>query len=78
MQGHKFKDEVRILALVGCDAVLGVQWLKKYCPVIFDFNQLSFTFTENGKVITLKGITEEPKLNMITTSGFQKVIKKKG
>lgn len=74
--GHKFNDEMRILALGGCDAVLGVEWLKKYSPVVFSFNQLSLTSTKDGKSITLKGITEEPELRM-TSSGLQKVFKKK-
>lgn len=53
------------------------EWLKKYSPVLFEFNQLSLTFTKEGKPITLKGVSETPKFNMMTNNGSQKALLKK-
>lgn len=47
MQRHKVGDEMRIVALTGCDAVLGVERLKMFGPVVFYFNQLRLTFIKN-------------------------------
>lgn len=47
-------DEVMVLPLGGCDTVLGVKWLKKCCPVMLDFNQLSLIFTKKGKTINIQ------------------------
>lgn len=56
-----------ILQLGGCDAVLGVEWLKKYSSIISDFNQLSLTFTKEGKPVNISNTSE---LNMIITNGL--------
>lgn len=72
-----FNDKERILPLSGCDAVPWVEWLKKYSLVVFEFNQLSLTFTKEGKPITLIGVSETPKLNMISNNGSQKTLLKK-
>lgn len=40
MQGHKFVADFRLLTLGGCDMVLGVEWLRKYSPVTFDYDRM--------------------------------------
>lgn len=40
IQGEEFQTDFRILPLGGIDAVLGVQWLKFFNPVTFDFHNL--------------------------------------
>ncbi|XP_058188043.1 uncharacterized protein LOC131304721 [Rhododendron vialii] len=44
MQGETFSAEVRILAIGGCDMVLGVQWLSTLGPILWDFKNLQMQF----------------------------------
>lgn len=37
MQGVKFQADIRVLALGGCDMVLGTDWMKQFSPLLFDF-----------------------------------------
>jgi len=58
---------LRVLELGRHDIVLGVDWLKKYLPVLFDFIKLRLSFKKDGRMIELKGISQGAKLQMITT-----------
>lgn len=49
LQGHVFPVDFLLLPLVGCDAVLGVQWLKNIGPTIFDFQKLILVVKWHGK-----------------------------
>ena len=44
MQGHTFIHDLKVLPMGGSDMVLGVDWMKKFNPLTFDFNDLSMTF----------------------------------
>jgi hypothetical protein len=39
MQNYEFVADLRILKLGRCDIVLGVDWLRKFSPILFDFYQ---------------------------------------
>jgi len=58
MQSYEFKANLRVLKLDRYDIVLGVDWLKKYFPVLFDFIQLRLSFKKDGIMIELKGISQ--------------------
>lgn len=55
VQGEEFTTDFRILPLGGIDVVLGVQWLRAYNPVTFDFDNLQLTFVKDGKSVVLQG-----------------------
>jgi hypothetical protein len=40
MQGYAFKTDLFIVLLAGCDAVLGIDWLRTLGPILCDFNKL--------------------------------------
>lgn len=42
---HEFHVDVFTLHLGGCDAVLGVQWLLKLGPILWDFEHLTMQFS---------------------------------
>lgn len=44
MQGQIFKADARVLAIGGCDMVLGVQWLSTLGPILWDFTNLQMQF----------------------------------
>jgi hypothetical protein len=64
LQGIVVKKDLFILPLAGCDAVLGIQWLRTLGPILWDFSALTMQFTWNGSPCVLQG-------------GFQKMKKKK-
>lgn len=76
MQGHEFTDEVQILPLGCCDAVLRVERVEEIQPSPFYFNQLSLTFAKEEKSVSLKGTTDSAELHLIGSNGIQKVFKK--
>jgi hypothetical protein len=65
MQEVEFTTEMRLLTLGGCDAVLGMQWIKEIGPILLDANQLSMSFMRQNKWITLQGIKEDSRLMLM-------------
>lgn len=55
MQGHKFVHGVHVLDLEPYDLILGVDWMKSYSPMTFDFRELKLTFVKEGQRILLQG-----------------------
>ncbi|KAF7119456.1 hypothetical protein RHSIM_Rhsim13G0234900 [Rhododendron simsii] len=55
MQGEVFTTEVRVLAIGGCDMVLGVQWLSNLGPILWDFKNLQMQFQVADHPFLLKG-----------------------
>ncbi|XP_027083531.2 uncharacterized protein [Coffea arabica] len=58
--------------LGSCDMVLGVDWLARYSPIEFDFNQLSMKFTRGKEEVELKGESNKLKLTAIKGSKLMK------
>ena len=58
MQDYKFNASLRILKLVRCDVMLGVDWLRHYSPILFDFIKMKISFRKEGGMIELKGIVD--------------------
>jgi hypothetical protein len=56
MQGHTFNVDFYILPLGGCDMVLGIHWLQRLGPIMWDFSTLTMEFTLFKKSIVLKGL----------------------
>ena len=44
MQGHEFITGLQLFKLGGCDIVLGVNWMRKVSPIIFDLNKIGRYF----------------------------------
>lgn len=59
IQGSLFSSELRLFLLGGSDMVLGVDWLKNYNPVTFDYQNLSITILKEGKRVVLQGGTRK-------------------
>lgn len=54
IQGVQVKAIFLILPLVGCEAVLSVQWLRSLGPIKWDFQQMTMVFTDkthNHKIL---------------------------
>ena len=48
-----------VIPLIGCDLVLGVQWLRTLGPIVWDFIKLSMQFTIQEQQFTLYGVKAE-------------------
>lgn len=78
MQDLTYQHEVWLLPLGGCDMVLGVDWMRKHNPILFDFDKMQLTFKKNGKKVVVQG--GEPKaasLKQMTSQALKRFIKKK-
>jgi hypothetical protein len=56
MQRFVFQVNLFVLPLVGCDVVLGIQWLRLLGPILWDFVALIMEFTYVGNRCLLKGL----------------------
>lgn len=77
MKGHSFVLKVRLLDLGEYNMVLGVDWMKSYSPVSFDYNNCMVSVKKDGKQMDLMGATEEGTLKLMSTKKLQKLFKKK-
>ncbi|KAE8662761.1 hypothetical protein F3Y22_tig00113145pilonHSYRG00200 [Hibiscus syriacus] len=76
MQGSQFEHDFRVLTLEGSDMVLGVDWMKKYSPLLMDFNNMTMSFKKDGEEITLRGKQNSPTVKVISDSKLQKLMGK--
>ncbi len=66
MNDQPYKADLRIIRLEGSSMVLGIDWLKTYGKVTFNYIDNTVTLDENGRQLMLKGLTEGSKLKMLT------------
>lgn len=56
MQGYNFCTNAILFPLVGCDFILGMQWLKTLCAILWDCLNLTIEFSyERHKVKFVAG-----------------------
>ena len=75
MQNYEFIADLRILKLGRCDMVLGVDWLRKFSPILFDFIKMKLTFKKEGRMLELRGIIETASLQAMTLGKVRKNLK---
>ncbi|OMO86983.1 Integrase, catalytic core [Corchorus capsularis] len=57
VQGMHFSSTFMVLALKGCDMVLGIEWLVSLGPILWDFSMLTMQFMYDNNWKLLQGIT---------------------
>jgi hypothetical protein len=57
VQGYSFSTNFYLIALGGCDMVLGVDWLSTLGPILWDFSLMTMQFTFLGIHTQLNGLT---------------------
>lgn len=62
IQGHTFVTPMRVLALGAYDAILGVDWLKKFSPMTSDWAQKTLAFNYDGVPVLLQGLHTQDKV----------------
>lgn len=58
MQGCKFEHNVHLLDIEPYDMISGVDWMREFSPMIFDFKELKLSFNKRGQRVTLQGNSE--------------------
>lgn len=53
LQGHHFSVSFHLLPISGADAVLGIEWLKQFGPVVTDYTSLVMKFHHLGQAIEI-------------------------
>ncbi|KAL4367674.1 hypothetical protein GQ457_05G014770 [Hibiscus cannabinus] len=76
MQGYNFEHDFRVLQMGGSDMVLGVDWMKKYNPIVMDFKEITLNFQHEGNSIVLQGGQKSQKIKLISEEKLQKLTKK--
>lgn len=56
MQRYEFVVDAYVLALGGCDVVLGVQWLSALGTILWNFNELTMRFSHKDREVLLRGL----------------------
>lgn len=56
MQNYEICYNLIIFSLSNCDMILGMNWMKMYNPIIFDFAESNKSSKLEGKKITLPGV----------------------
>ncbi|XP_027157202.1 uncharacterized protein LOC113758631 [Coffea eugenioides] len=77
MQGHHFTHNVYVLDLEPYDLILGVDWMKCYSPMTFDFQKLSLSFEKEGEMVLLQGDSHSAKMLMKQGVSAQKYCRNK-
>lgn len=73
MQDRNFAYSPRLLDNVGCDMILGGDWLKSCTPVELDYEGMSVTVTKGGEKIKLQAITSLSDCHMISAPSLYKL-----
>lgn len=66
---------MRILKLGRCDVVLGVDWLRVYSQILFDFIKIKISFKKNERMIKLKGIVDGAGIQIMASKKVLKSLK---
>nr|CAD1831521.1 unnamed protein product [Ananas comosus var. bracteatus] len=71
MNGRHYKADLRIIRLEGSSVVLGIDWLRAYGKVTFDYTKNTMSLNKDGQQLVLKGLTEGSKLKMLTAKKWR-------
>ena len=75
MQQHQFQFDFRVLELGAYDLILGVDWMKAYSPITFDFPRNQVTITTQGTSIKLTRMSEDAELWLISCRGINRLLR---
>ncbi|KAL4351193.1 hypothetical protein GQ457_06G016870 [Hibiscus cannabinus] len=76
MQGHTLYHDFQVLQMGGTDMVLGVDWMRKFSPIIMDFKAMTISFDMDGKTVVLQGGQKQPVFKEISANRLQKLAEK--
>ncbi|XP_026378016.1 uncharacterized protein LOC113272389 [Papaver somniferum] len=75
LQGYSFSADFHLLDISGCDAVLGVHWLRTLGPITWDFSKLTMHFQNQDKEVFLQG-TNSASIRLLDATPMQQLLSK--
>eukprot|EP00253_Pinus_taeda_P030509 PITA_30509 len=75
MGDYQLKTHMFAIHMVGCDIVLGAEWLRTLGPITMDFHELYMSFKQNNSTHTLHGL-QAGAPSIITSHRMEKLLKK--
>ncbi|XP_026396507.1 uncharacterized protein LOC113291158 [Papaver somniferum] len=73
LQGTFFHIDFHLLDISGCDAVLGIQWLRTLGDITWDFGKLTMQFSIQDTIITLTG-NQSSSIMIMDVSPMQRLL----
>ncbi|OIT36599.1 hypothetical protein A4A49_06470 [Nicotiana attenuata] len=74
MQDKLFTFKIMLLKVGGCDMVLGMDWIDIAVPVILHTRPHSLSFMKDGRMVTLLGVNEKPKLTVVDNDALSRML----
>ena len=71
LQGYTFVVDLYVLPLVGCDMVLGIQWLRTLGPILWDFLNLTMQFVYEERTYLLEGLASNMNFSVEDDESFK-------
>ncbi len=68
MQGEPYQSEFRVIRLDGSSIILGIDWLRAYGRVTFDYTDHSVSFTKGERKCALRGLWRAQKCEVRPSS----------
>ena len=78
VQGVEFCIQFHVLALGGCDAVMGTQWLSTLGEIQWNFKLLTMCFCHGNQQVLLQGLNPSLGSSLMDCKQFFKALVKKG
>lgn len=78
IQGMKFCINFHVLALGGCDTVLGTQWLSILGEIQWNFKLLTISFWYRNKQVLLQGLSSNSGSSFVDYKKFFNALVKRG
>ncbi|XP_020082482.1 uncharacterized protein LOC109706087, partial [Ananas comosus] len=72
MNDRSYKADLRIIRLEGSSVILGIDWLKTYGKVTFDYNNHTVSLDKDGQQLVLKGLAVGTGLKMLTAKEWKR------
>ncbi|XP_068663013.1 uncharacterized protein [Aristolochia californica] len=66
IEGNTFVADFLVIPLAGFDLVLGIKWLQQLGPILWDFQSLTMSFTQDHHQLTLHGTHAQPHCTLQT------------
>jgi hypothetical protein len=60
IQGHSFFTDMKVIEPGAYDCILGYDWLKKYSPIMHDWEAKTMEFSDGNTQVKLQGIQQAP------------------
>lgn len=74
IQQHEFSFDLKVLELGTFHMILGVDWMKGFNSVMFDFESSRVIFSKDGRILILQGLTDSVKPSLQACDSFQKLM----